>query len=222
MRKTIFITFLAALIIAVSSHFTFAQSDASLSEATEKAKEEALASLDVPSVEAAESEFAEAAGVEDQPAGKIVQLIDVVGNKSISSNTIISKIKTRIGSPYSENIGSDDIKRLYLLGYFSDIKIDKQDYKDGLKIIITVVERPIIDKISFESMKHIYTNEKKLKDSLKSKEKQYLDYPSLKEDTGTIKKMYEKKGFNEAVIDYRVEVIEGTNKANVTFVAVEN
>ncbi|MFA5117032.1 MAG: outer membrane protein assembly factor BamA, partial [Candidatus Omnitrophota bacterium] len=32
----------------------------------------------------------------------------------------------------------------------------------------------------------------------------------------------EKKGFNEAVIDYRVEVIEGTNKANVTFVAVEN
>ena len=214
MRKTL----LAVLLIGLVA------TGIAAAQGSDQAKEQALSKLEAPDVLAAPATEAaqpkEAAP--EQPAEKIVKLIEIVGNKSISSNTIISKIKTRTGSPYSDNIVSDDIKRLYLLGYFSDIKIDKQDYKDGLKIIITVVERPIIDKISFESMKHIYTTEKKLKDSLKSKEKQYLDYPSLKEDTDTIKKMYAKKGFNEAVVDYRVEVIEGTNKANVTFVAAEN
>ena len=64
--------------------------------------------------------------------GKNVTGIEIKGNKSISTNTIASKLKTRIGSPFQDAVIGDDLKRLYLLGFFSDIKIDTQDYKDGL------------------------------------------------------------------------------------------
>jgi len=156
-----------------------------------------------------------------EPLVKNVTAIEVKGNKSISTNVIISKMKTRIGSTYQENIVSDDLKRLYLLGFFSDVKIDTQEYKDGLKVILNVVERPIIERISFTGINRITMKDEKLKQQLKSRETQYLDYPSLTEDVSTLKKMYEKIGYNQADVTYKVELITETNKAKISFNIVE-
>lgn len=152
---------------------------------------------------------------------KNVTAIEVIGNKSISTNVIVSKMKTRIGSAYQENIISDDLKRLYLLGFFSDIKIDTQDYKGGLKILVNVVERPIIEKITFSGVNLIKLKDEKLKQQLKSKETQYLDYPALAEDVRTLKKMYEKMGYSQADISYKVDSNVQANKASITFTVVE-
>lgn len=154
-------------------------------------------------------------------ANKTVVAIEIKGNKAISTNTIISKMKTKIGAPYLDNVISDDLKRLYLLGYFSDIKIDSEDSEGGLKVIITVVERPLIEKITFSGITRLRVIDAKLKESLKSKEQQYLDYPSLAEDAQQIKKMYEKIGYSHAEVDYKVDINAATNKAQVNFSAVE-
>ena len=152
---------------------------------------------------------------------KKITAIEVKGNKAISINTIVSKMKARIGSSYNENIISDDLKRLYLLGFFSDIKMDTEDYKDGVKVIITVVERPIIEKITFSGITRLTMKDAKIKESLKSKETQYLDYPNLAEDVRTLKKMYEKAGYGQAQIDYQVSLNKENNKASVQFNVVE-
>jgi len=154
-------------------------------------------------------------------AAQSVTAIEIKGNRSISTNTIISKMKTRVGAAFQENVLSDDLKRLYLLGFFSDIKMDTQSYKGGVKVIVTVKERPIIEKITFSGIRRLTMKDEKLKDSLKSKETQYLDYPSLEEDILTLKKMYEKKGFGDVQITHEVSVDEQTNKAKVNFSVVE-
>lgn len=159
---------------------------------------------------------------EPQAPPKIVKAIEIQGNKAISSNTVISKMKTRIGSPYQESVVSDDLKRLYLLGYFSDIKIDTEDYNGGVKLIVAVVERPLIGKITFSGMVKIATKDEKLKESLKSKEGQYLDYPTLTEDTKILKGMYDKIGYSNAEVTYKVTTDEKTKKANVEFNVVED
>jgi outer membrane protein insertion porin family len=174
-----------------------------------------ISSLNLPShaQEEAPSEVAQV---------KLVTAIEVKGNKSISANTVISKMKTKVGSPYQENIISDDLKRLYLLGFFSDIKMDTQAYKDGIKVIIIVEERPIIQKITFSGIRRLTMKEDKLKESLKSKETQYLDYPNLAEDVQTLKHLYEKIGYSEAKIDYQVDINKETNKAGVQFNVIEH
>ncbi len=166
------------------------------------------------------SESASPAATQEQPV-KLVTAIEVKGNKDISTNTIVSKMKTRIGSPYQENVISDDLKRLYLLNFFSDIKIDTEGYKDGLKVIVTVAERPIIDKVTFSGINRITMKDEKLKAQLKSKEGQYLDYPSLAEDVRIFQKMYEKIGYSAAKIDYKLDIDEKTNKAKIHFNVVE-
>jgi outer membrane protein insertion porin family len=159
---------------------------------------------------------------EAEASAKLVTAIEVKGNKSISTNTVISKMKTRVGNPYQENVISDDLKRLYLLGFFSDIKIDSEDYKGGIKVIITVTERPMIEKITFSGIIRITMKDEKLKELLKSKENQYLDYPNLAEDVKILKKLYEKVGYAQADVNYQVDIDKDTNKAKVQFNVVEN
>jgi len=170
--------------------------------------------------------FSYAQPSEQEPSEKgtpseIVTTIEIKGNKSISSNVVISKMKTKVGASYQENVASDDLKRLYLLGFFEDIKMDTESHKGGVKVIVTVVERPIIEKITFSGITHITMKDEKLKDSLKSKEGQYLDYPNLAEDIQTFKKMYDKMGYSRAEIIYKVDIDKETNKAKVNFDAVE-
>jgi outer membrane protein insertion porin family len=152
---------------------------------------------------------------------KLVTAIEIEGNRSISSTTILSKMKTRKGLIYSENIINDDLKRLYLLGYFSDIDIQTEDYKEGLKIIISVVERPVIKKINFTGFRRLYLKEEKLRELVKSRSGQYLDYPTLSDDCSKLRKAYIKKGFSESEIEYKIEIEEETNQAMVDFIALE-
>ena len=59
-------------------------------------------------------------------AAKIVKSIDIQGNKSIGVAQVLAKIKTRVGQEYQENVVSDDLKRLYNTGHFSDVQIDHE------------------------------------------------------------------------------------------------
>ncbi len=154
-------------------------------------------------------------------AAKSITAIEVKGNKNISSNVIVSKMKARIASPFQENIINDDIKRLYLLGFFEDIKIDTEPYKDGVKVIVKVQERPLIEKITFSGIKVLSIKDEKLKNTLKSKEGQYLDYPSLSEDIRVLEKMYEKKGYGRAQAQHEEEFDKEANKVKVKFIVNE-
>ncbi|MDD4980973.1 MAG: outer membrane protein assembly factor BamA [Candidatus Omnitrophica bacterium] len=190
MRKRVIIL-LGVIFILSGSIFSFAQDE------TSSGQETAVSSQGTPV--------------------KLVTAIEIKGNQNISTNTIVSKMKTRVGSSYQENIVSDDLKRLYLLGFFSDINIDTQPYKDGVKVVITVKERPIIEKITFSGILRLTMKEDKIKESLKSKEGQYLDYPNLSEDIKAIKKLYEKIGYSQAGVNYKVDMIKETGRVRIEF-----
>src|SRR3989338_6021643 len=140
------------------------------------------------------------------PLEKKVTAIEVKGNHFISTRVILSKIKTRAQADYSTNIISDDIKRLNDLGYFSDIKIDTEDFEGGLKVIIIVTEKNLIGKIIFEGYFSRVIREEKLRETIKSKEGQYLDEVQLREDLNTIKDLCVKKGYSQAEISHKTEI----------------
>ncbi len=218
MRRTILIVSALFLLFGIVS-FSFAaeepKQDTSSSAPTQSSSEDSLPTFS----DQASEEFVSGSLPENT---KTVTAIEIKGNKNISTNIIVSKMKTRIGSPYLENVISDDLKRLYLLGFFSDIKIDTESYKDGVKVIVRVSERPIIEKITFSGIIHITMKDEKLKAQLKSKEGQYLDYPTLQEDVRILQKMYEKIGFSDAGIEPKVDLDKEKNKAKIEFVVNEN
>ncbi|MCA9393188.1 MAG: outer membrane protein assembly factor BamA [Candidatus Omnitrophica bacterium] len=148
-----------------------------------------------------------------------VKSIDVIGNKTISIATILSKIKTRVGQDYLQGVVSDDLKRLYNTGYFSDIRVDRELDGEGYRVKIFVEEKPIIEEITFTKTKQI--KRKTLEKKLKSKVGKFLDNKVLRDDEKTLKEFYEKKGLTTAEIAAETFVDEVTNKASIHFVVRE-
>ena len=54
-----------------------------------------------------------------------------------------------MGEEYQDAVVSDDLKRLYNTGHFSDVQIDHEDLDDGYKVIVTLKEKPIVGEITF-------------------------------------------------------------------------
>ncbi|MBF0483225.1 MAG: outer membrane protein assembly factor BamA [Candidatus Omnitrophica bacterium] len=150
---------------------------------------------------------------------KMVTAIEVKGNKTISMATILSKIKSRVGQEYVQNIVSDDLKRLYNTGYFSDVRVDRQDFDKGFKVVFLLDEKKVIEEVSFTKTRYI--SAKVLKTKIQTKVGRFLDSKVLKEDVEKIKEMYVKKGLTNAQIDVEQFVDDVTNKVSLHFVIDE-
>ncbi len=155
-----------------------------------------------------------AARAEQPDAGrKLVFDIRVKGNKAISSATVLAKIKTKPGIPFSQEVANEDIRRLYALGYFTDVAIDVEDYEEGIMVTIIVEEKPVIEKIVFEGSKKIRPN--RLKKIMQLKEGDMLNFSKLSEDVSGIRSFYEKSGFHRVKVKYELEKDEELNQVTI-------
>ena len=154
-----------------------------------------------------------APAVPDAPAGKLVKAIDIQGNKSIGIATILTKIKTRVGQEYRQAVISDDLKRLYNTGYFSDVRVDRKEDGDGLRVVIYVDEKPIVEEITFSKIR--YYSKKVILSKIKTQIGKFLDKKGLNDDINTIKELYVKKGLTQAEVDIEQFMDEATNKVSL-------
>jgi outer membrane protein insertion porin family len=143
--------------------------------------------------------------------GKTVKAVDVKGNKTVSSLTILAKVKTRAGDPVSSVTLNEDLKRLYGLGFFTDVRIEQEDFEDGIKVIFSVVEKPVLSEIRIEGANKIKKDT--IKKEMQSVIGDFVDQKRVRDDVDAVKKLYEKKGFSDATIDSQLDVNPETNQA---------
>jgi len=159
------------------------------------------------------------AQTENPSDAKTVKAIEVKGNKTISMATILSRIKTRVGQPYMQSVISDDLKRLYNTGYFSNVSVDREDMDGGFKVIVFLEEKPIVEEVTFSKTKYIKS--KTLSQKLETKAGKFLDKKDINDDIETMKGLFAQKGLTTVEIEAETFVDEVTNKASVHFVIRE-
>jgi outer membrane protein insertion porin family len=152
--------------------------------------------------------------------GPNVREIALEGNIRTSSDSIRPKIKSLVGMPLNMEKVNNDIKSLYKLGQFRDIKVESEDVKGGVKLIYSFVEKPLIAEISFKG------NRKLKDDDLRSEVVQrtfdVLSDKSVAESLQKIREAYAKKGYYLSEVDYHLERAEGTEDSNLVFDVHEN
>lgn len=62
--------------------------------------------------------------------GKITAIV-VKGNENVSKDLIISQIASNLGDIFSKENIEKDVKAVYELGYFKDISIKLEPFRDG-------------------------------------------------------------------------------------------
>ncbi len=142
---------------------------------------------------------------------KMVRAVDVRGNKTVSSLTILAKVKTQIGEPLSSVVLNEDLKRLYGLGFFTDVRIEQEDYDGGIKVLFVVAEKPVLSEIRIEGNQKLKNDQ--IKKEMQSVIGDFVDQKRVRDDVDAVKKLYEKKGFSEVRVDNALDVNPDTNQA---------
>jgi len=133
--------------------------------------------------------------------------INISGNKNVSTEKILSLIKTRQGNDFDENLIKKDIESLIKTGYFKEINYSVEKKTDGVELNIEIKENPLIEKIIFEGNKIFKT--KKLKEFFGIKEGDILVEEKVIEGIDKIREQYYKKGFQTTEVEYEIEERDG-------------
>ena len=137
-------------------------------------------------------------------AGNKITDMKVEGNQKISTQKILMQVETEIGDKIKNDKLRQDLRAIYDLGYFSDVKINFRHYQDGVQLIFKVTENPVIKKVTIEGNKEVTTD--KLKDILGVETGTILNVNRLKNGIKSINQHYQKQGFPLGrIVDRRIK-----------------
>ena len=140
--------------------------------------------------------------------------IEVVGNRRVEIETIRSYFHPGPGGTLSGPAIDDGLKALIETGLFQDVRISRA----GPRIIVTVVENPVIGRVAFEGNKKV--KDEQLSAEIQSKPRGTLSRPMVQSDAQRIAEIYRRSGR----YDVRVtpEIIEQpNNRVDLVFTIVE-
>ena len=140
--------------------------------------------------------------------------VEIVGNKRIESDAIKMIIKTKPGDIYLSKSLSDDLKAVFAMGYFDDIRIEAEDTPDGKKIIFRVKEKPTIRVIRFKGNK-VFKDDK-IKENLTIKTGSILNPFKIRRNIGRIEELYKEKNYHNVKVTYSIHQLEH-NQADLDF-----
>ncbi|MBC8499598.1 MAG: BamA/TamA family outer membrane protein [Candidatus Atribacteria bacterium] len=124
--------------------------------------------------------------------GKITAIV-VQGNESISMDLIISQIASNLGDLFSKENIEKDMKAVFDLGYFKDVKIKLESFRDGYKVVFEVVENLPIKEINIEGNTVVSVEE--IREVMVLLEKQIFCQKILKNDLDRISQLYKDRGY---------------------------
>lgn len=146
--------------------------------------------------------------------GSIVASISPTGNKNIDSGAILRKIKTKVGGVYNPAILREDLKSIYHMGYFDDVQVDVTDTSKGKDIVFKVVEKPVIDSITYSGISAL--EEKDVKDAANIKEHSILNPAKINNAVEAMKNLYKSKGYYDTKVTSKI-THPSTGSAKVAF-----
>jgi len=152
-------------------------------------------------------------------APPIVRSIDVqyTGPATISRERILAQMRTKVGLPYSDTVAETDIRALYNTGQVQNVRIFGQPESDGVKVIVAVQTRTMLNEIQIDGATRI--SPKKLRKNLGVKLNTPLREEDLEKGREKIMETYQAHGFNDVEVTFRVEAIDairGTSRAVYT------
>jgi len=135
--------------------------------------------------------------------GLTASSIVVQGNRRIDADTVRSYFKVAPGEHLDAAKIDAGLKALYATGLFQDVRISQS----GGKLIVTVVEAPVINKIAFEGNYRV--KDEQLLEEIQSKERGSLSRAKVQADTQRIIEIYQRNGrFDVKVVP---EIIDRPN-----------
>jgi outer membrane protein insertion porin family len=145
-----------------------------------------------------------------QSASSIV----VEGNRRVEADTIRSYFKPGPSGRLDSGSINDALRALYETGLFQDVRINPQ----GGRLVVTVVENPVISRVIFEGNKKV--KDEQLSTEVQSKPRGSLSRPMVQSDAQRISEIYRRQGrYDVSVVPQIIE--QPNNRVDLIFEITE-
>jgi outer membrane protein insertion porin family len=150
-------------------------------------------------------------------AGATVRSIEVqyAGPKTVSREKILSQMRTAVGQPYSDAMVEQDIRNLYKTGDLQNVRIFGQPEGDGVKVVVVVQTRSIVREIEIAGASRF--SAKKVRGEVKLKLNTPVSEGALEEGRQKIIELYQRHGYNDATVQYRLVTDESRGTSRVVY-----
>ncbi len=142
----------------------------------------------------------------------------VAGNRRIESEAIKTMMKTKKGDIYLAKQLQDDLKSIYKMGYFADVRIETSDTSRGKVVTLQVAENETIRNIGIKGNKKF--DDEEIKDAISIRSGAIMNVNKLQGDLRQVENLYKEEGYHRAKVAYETKpVLE--NRVDVDFVIEE-
>ena len=125
--------------------------------------------------------------------GKKITAIVVEGNENISKDLIISQITSNLGDVFSKESIEKDVKAIYELGYFKDVRVKLESFREGYKVVFVAVENLAVKEINITG--NTVVSKEEMKEVMVLQEGQIFSQKIFKNDLTRISQLYKDRGY---------------------------
>ncbi|MGB7259523.1 MAG: outer membrane protein assembly factor BamA, partial [Pseudolabrys sp.] len=146
----------------------------------------------------------------DVAVAQSVNSIVVEGNRRIEADTVRSYFKAGRNGQLDAASIDEALKALYGTGLFQDVHINRV----GGRLVVTVIENPVINRVAFEGNKK--AKDAQLTAEIQSKPRGTLSRPTVQADTQRIVEIYHRSGrYDVTVVPKIIEL--PNNRVDLVF-----
>ncbi|MBT8365983.1 MAG: outer membrane protein assembly factor BamA, partial [Deltaproteobacteria bacterium] len=149
---------------------------------------------------------------------KIVE-VRIKGNDRIEEDAIRRVLKIKAGDVLSAKDVSDNIKAIYKMGYYDDIRVEAQTVPQGKIITFIVTEKPTVRSILVEGNTWVYDDDE-IKEEITLRKGSILNINIIQNDMRRIEELYKEKNYHNVKLSFKVYPKQN-NQADIEYVIDE-
>lgn len=151
-----------------------------------------------------------------QETGQRISVITVQGNKRIEVPAIRTRLTLKEGERVTAERIREQIRALYQMGYFEDVRVETEPRAGGVAVIFVVTEKPFVTEILFDGNDNLTAE--KLTEKLTVRTQSFLDQQQIKDSVERLRQLYEDEGHFSARLVPVIKSLDGERKSLTFFV----
>ena len=133
---------------------------------------------------------------------KIVQVL-ISGNNRIEEDAIRRVIKIKEGDLYNLKTITDEVKAIYNMGYFDDIRVEAQNVAGGKTITFRITEKPTVRNIIVKGNTWVFDDDE-ITEVLTIRKGSILNINTIQSDMRRIEELYKEKNYYNVKVNFNV------------------
>jgi outer membrane protein insertion porin family len=146
--------------------------------------------------------------------GPRLDRVVITGNQRVDEEAIRVQLRSQPGTRFNEESVDNDIRALYRMGFFDNVEANLNQEGELWVLTFHVTERPLIKEVKVEGNKKIKRED--LDGAFKVRPNTIFNPEKVRSGIEEAKKLYEKKGYLDAKIDYQTAPA-GENQVSLVY-----